>query len=138
MSKSTLIKKFSDMDWDGWADTPSEEIFTNWLQKRISKKRGNYPSPKAMNIIRTHVNKLFNDHMISADDSFFAAEDRSWDSIKVAWVLRYQAQEMDGYGFGAVSACNNNVVVSNNRSTRDITLEEEMTDRSWAGGSWVK
>ena len=122
----SLIKKFKDVDWQGWADKPEEETFNNWLLKRIAKKKGNYPSQRAMNMIRTHINKLFNDYSIPADDAFYAAEDKAWDSIKVEWVLRYQSQEMDGYGFSTP--------VVPIRQTRQIGLHEELTHRSWAIG----
>ena len=95
--KPTLVKSFADMDWNGWADIPDPETFNTWIHKRISKKKGNYPSPRAMNMIKTHINKLFLEHYVSADDSFFAAECAAWDSIKVAWVLRSEDIERKGY-----------------------------------------
>lgn len=128
----SLIKKYSDVNWAEWLDTPEEETFNLWLQKRVSKKKGNYPSPRAMNMIRAHVNQLFSVHSISADDAFFAAEEAAWDSIKVSWVLNAIARDIEAYSVPApINIGNVTSISSATKSTRDMGLSEELS-REWA------
>lgn len=127
-----LIKKHKDMNWDGWEDIPGEEVFNCWIQKRVAKKKGNYPSPRAMNGIKTHINKLYREHGIEAEDAFGYAEDKAWDGIKAEWVIREHQKEQQGYFIAPTISQGPNVYPIQNRSTRDISLEESLSNKKWA------
>ena len=114
--------KYSTVDWSRWDDRPEEEVYTAWLAVRKMKKSAT--TQYALNLAAKHINALYQRNY-SANEVLDIAIENSWAGLK--WVYKQEAKN----GFKVVPIVGENVVRID-RSTRDISLEEELNDRSWA------
>ena len=115
--------KYSQVDWSKWDDRPEECTYNDWVAVRKMKRAA--MTQTAINRLAPKINTLYQ-MGISADESIGIACERSWIGVEVDWVLSHRKRET-----AQVVMAEPNVV-NIDRSTRDITLEEELTDRSWA------
>ena len=111
--------KYNEVDFSRWDDKPEEATYNDWLKVRKAHRAP--VSQTVINRLAPHINKLYRSG-VSADDAFAIAVENGWRGIKYQWVQNAIAQDMQGLS--------DNVVPIG--STRDTTLEQELTDRSWA------
>ena len=117
--------KYTDVNWEGFESIPSEEVYTQWHKAR-KQKHGFDANQAAINLIRPHINKLARDHCIEADQAFSVAGSLGWRSIKVAWVIKWESEDMDSYSNHTPQ------IIEPSRDIRSIPIEEKLRDRSWA------
>ncbi len=110
--------KYNQVDWSKWDDRPSEDTYNDWCIVRKAKM-----TQTAINRTAPHINKLYQAG-ISADEAMCIAVENEWRGIKYQWVLKAMQRDMQAFSDLPLSA--------QKRETRQITLEEELTDTSWA------
>ena len=119
--------KYSQVDWSKWDDRPEEGDYNDWLD--IRKDRKHTTSQRAMNLAAKWANKLYQKGY-SSSLIFDRACENSLANLE--WVyVREAKMSFSNADMRQVVIAEPNVV-NIDRSTRDITLEEELTDRTWA------
>ena len=116
--------KYSQVNWSKWDDQPDECTFSDWVQVRKMKRLAT--TQTALNRAAKHINKLYQ-MGISADDAIAICCERGWGGIEADWVLNYMRSQQQ-----PALHTQNIRHINTSRSTRETTLEQELSDRSWA------
>lgn len=116
--------KYSQVNWSRWDDRPEEDTYNDWLQVR--KEKRSKMTQTAINRMANKINQLYQ-MGISADESVGIAVERCWVGIEVQWVLQHIEREKP-----VQLHSEPNVIAIQDRSTRDISIQESLADRSWA------
>ena len=116
--------KYSQVDWSKWDDRPEEEVYTAWLAVRKVKKSAT--TQYALNLAAKHINELYQEGY-TANQVLDIAIEKSWAGLE--WVAKRERE--NGYKRKVVTYTPN-VVSIGSRQTRDISLEEQLSDRTWA------
>lgn len=116
--QSTL--KYDQVDWTGFNSIPDEGAYEDWRAARLKKHRVGV-SQSAMKLIKPHINQLYQVG-IDATEAFAIAAYNGWRGVGYSWVINWKSKNMD-------DLCDN---VAPIRSTRELSLEQELGDRSWA------
>lgn len=112
--------KYKDVDWSIWNQKPDQEAYEAWVVVRDKKKSAT--TQYALKLAGKHINHLI-DMGYSATEVLDIAIEKSWAGLE--WVVKDEAKK----GFKQNQYVGN---VKQIRTTREIPLQEELTDRSWA------
>jgi len=115
--------KYSQVDWSLWDDRPEESTYNDWLAVRKLKRLA--MTQTAINRSSKHINQLYQ-MGISADDAIGICCEKCWGGIDAKWVIGYMKSQQ----VAAVYESN----VQPIRQTRDVPLDEQLSDDSWAIG----
>ena len=116
--------KYNDIDWSRYNEKPSQEVYEAWLEMRKHKRAK--VTQVVINGTAKHVNKLLS-YGYTADQCFTLACENAWQGMK--WVVESEAKT--GFRDGERRQVSGSVVTLN-KSTRDMSLEQELNDREWA------
>ena len=108
--------KYKEVDWSKWQSVPTETTYLDWCKIRKAKM-----TQTAINRTAPHINKLLKAG-ISAEEAVAIAADNEWRGIKYQWVLKAISRDMEALSDFEPSP----------RSTREISLTEQLTSRDWA------
>lgn len=112
--------KYKDVDWSKWNEKPDEDAYNAWLAVRKGKRAAT--TQYALNLAGKHVNQLIT-MGYSATEVLDIAIEKSWAGLE--WVVKSEQEK----GFKRNQHVGN---VKSIRTTRELTLAEELSDRSWA------
>lgn len=112
-----------ELDYSVWPELPSEQIFKDWLELRKSKK-----ATISQTVLDTFGEEFRKAATFghSVNDCLKECIARGWRGFKFEWMQNQQAR-----GHPAALPA----PITGTRSTRDITLAEQLEDRSWAIGA---
>lgn len=117
--------EYNKVDWSKYLyGAPSEEVYNDWVAMRKEKKTPT--SQTAINRSAKWVNALYA-FGYTSDDCLAAACEYGWKGMD--WI--YNEERKNGFQNGSMQ-----VALSDNvqpiRDTRQISIQEKLTDRSWA------
>lgn len=117
--------KFEQVNWLEWPGSPDEQIFNDWITARKSKK---HPAltHTAMSKYSKHVSKAVAEGVCDINEAFEYAAEGGWRAIMYQYLITAKSKEMDMFSSAPA------VITNEPRSTRDIPIEEELNDTSWA------
>lgn len=115
--------KYSQVDWSRWDSIPDEEDWNDWVLVRKAKRAAT--TQTAVNRASKWVNLLWQ-MGYSATLTLEIACEKGYQGLE--WV--YENERKRGFPESPNHKLNN--VKTMDRSTRDISLEEELNDKSWA------
>lgn len=116
--------KYEKIDWSKWPESPEQDAYEAWLAVRKAKRCAT--TQRAINLAAKHVNHLVAMGYTVTEVLDLAIE-KSWAGLE--WVAEYESKK--GYKKPVFSG-NVTTLRAETRSTRDISLDEELNDRSWA------
>ena len=120
MKKQSI--KYNEVDWAEWPQPPNQSLYDDWITARASK---NHPAltQTSLNKYGRHVTRLVNDNVCSADMAIEYAAEAGWRAIMYNYVVSAIHREMDNSTYH--QPC---------RDVRSITLQQQLTNTSWADG----
>lgn len=118
--------KHKDVNWLEWPGVPSEQVFDDWIKARKSK---NHPvlTHTAMKSYSKHVARLVHDNVCDVEMAFACAAEAGWRAIFYSYVIGAINREMDAYAGVSYDQGKSISNHYNNRSSRDMTLHDEMS-----------
>ena len=88
--------KYSKVDWSVWPEPPSEEVYSDWIESRKSKR---HPAltQTALNKYAKHVWKLVNEDVCSVEMAVECAAVAGWRALYYSFVVGAISREMDSF-----------------------------------------
>lgn len=117
--------KYEEVNWLEWPGSPDKQIFDDWIKARKSKK---HPAltHTAMRKYSVHVSRAIEQGVCTINEAFEYAAERGWRAIMYQYLVTAKSDEVVMYhGIGVTPGINS-------KTTRQMTLEDELNDNSWA------
>lgn len=120
------------MDFSQWPNAPSPAVWADYEKLRKAKRAA--VSQTVVNTIGKAMAELEN-YGVGVDQALAVACSQGWQGFESQWVLRYlnklPVQDSPGrHGVTVTGGVTNGV--TGGRATRERTLADDLTDRSWA------
>lgn len=115
--------KYTEVNWLEWPGSPSEQVFSDWIKARKSKK---HPAltHTAMSKYSRHVSRAVETGVCTIEEAFEYAAEGGWRAIMYQYLITAKSREMDLYSGTECKEISG--------STRNMTLDDELNDTSWA------
>jgi len=110
--KTEPKKNLKLLDFSSWPELPSEQIWTDYKQLRKIKK-----APITQTVINAMGKEIKKLPHLTVDEILSECVSRGWQGFKADWIL---------------NTAGRNDFKKPQTSTKDRTLEQDLTDRSWA------
>jgi hypothetical protein len=123
-AKKTKVKSDS-LDYSVWPELPDDQILKDWIAMRARKKAN--VSQTVLNAFGEQFRKAAT-FGYSVNDCLTSAIAGGWTGFKFEWMQNQQARASPPAVYNSPGL----PVPLGARSTRDITLVEQLNDRSWA------
>jgi uncharacterized protein YdaU (DUF1376 family) len=123
-AKKTKVKSDS-LDYSVWPELPDDQILKDWIAMRARKKAN--VSQTVLNAFGEQFRKAAT-FGYSVNDCLTSAIAGGWTGFKFEWMQNQQARASPPAVYGNPGL----PMPVGARSTRDITLVENLNDRSWA------
>lgn len=118
--------KYEEVNWLEWPGSPDKDIFDDWIKARKSKK---HPAltHTAMRKYSVHVSKAVEQGICTINEAFEYAAEGGWRAIMYKYLHSAKSRDMELYATYQIESD-----MKPTKSTRDMSLDDELNDTSWA------